>query len=144
MQTVSRCVSPKAYLHPLSLDGLPRAARCHTSSINATSFWHSRIGSNEPTHPTRNPKHQQHVDTYTKLNAHSTSHKNQAHIFLHKDSCIYTLPIPGLIRTIHVVRNSKSEPNMHLTHELYKITQTLIVILLNSVYKPKFNLVTWQ
>jgi len=49
------------------------------------------------------------------------------HIFLHKDSCIYTIQILGLIRTIHVIRNSKSEPNMHPTYELYKITQTVVV-----------------
>jgi len=62
-----------------------------------------------------------------KLNVHSTSHKNQAYIFLHKDSYIYTMSILDLIRTIHVIRNSKSESNMHPTHEIYKITQTVVV-----------------
>ena len=97
------------------------------NSVNATSFWHSRTGFNEPTHPTRNPEHQNILIHLPKLNAHSTSHKNQEHIFLHEDSYIYTMSILGLIRTIHVISNSKSESNMHQTHELYKITQIVVV-----------------
>jgi len=84
-------------LYPLSLDGLPRVARHHTNSVNATGFWHSITSSNEPNHPHRIQNTNNMLIHIPKLNAHSTNHKNQAHIFLNKDSCIYTMPILGLI-----------------------------------------------
>ena len=57
LQVAWCCVSPRAYLHPLSLDGLPHAVRRHTSSINVTYFWHSKTDSSEHTHPTRKLEH---------------------------------------------------------------------------------------